>query len=65
MPGSQNDCSHDNGSSTSADLIRIEVTGRDPESAVRDLGAVGAGRQWTSRRTGADYSYRYTAIGDS
>ncbi|OII36656.1 hypothetical protein BIU98_17200 [Curtobacterium sp. MMLR14_010] len=49
----------------SVELIRIEVTGRDPESAVRDLTAVGAGRQWTSRRTGAEYSYRYTAIGDS
>ncbi|WP_267420614.1 MULTISPECIES: AraC family transcriptional regulator [unclassified Curtobacterium] len=57
MPGLQND-------DAPVASVRIEVTGRDPESAVRDLTAVGAGRQWTSRRTGADYSYRYTAIGD-
>lgn len=45
-------------------LIRLEVAGRDPESAARDLTSVGAGRQWTARRTSEAFSYRYTAVGD-
>jgi AraC-like DNA-binding protein len=47
------------------ELIRFEVAGRDPDSAARDLVAVDAGRQWTARRTGEQFSYRYTAVGDS
>lgn len=47
------------------DLIRLEVAGRDPEAAARDLVAVDAGKQWHARRTGAQFSYRYTAVGDS
>lgn len=45
-------------------LIRIDVSATDPESAVRELAAVGIGRQWTSRRSGDRYSFRYTAVGD-
>ncbi|MFJ3385105.1 MULTISPECIES: AraC family transcriptional regulator [unclassified Curtobacterium] len=47
-----------------SELIRFEVAGRDPESAIRDLTAAEVGRAWTSRRTGEAYSYRYTAVGD-
>ncbi|ROS75107.1 AraC-like DNA-binding protein [Curtobacterium sp. PhB130] len=47
-----------------SELIRFEVAGRDPESAIRDLTAADVGRGWTSRRTGEAYSYRYTAVGD-
>lgn len=47
------------------DQIRLEVAGRDPEAAARDLTSVDAGRQWVIRRTGEQFSYRYTAVGDS
>ncbi|MFZ6993796.1 helix-turn-helix domain-containing protein [Curtobacterium sp. RRHDQ66] len=45
-------------------MIRIEISARDPETAVRELAAVGIGRQWSSRRTADEYSFRYSAVGD-
>ncbi|MFJ3380242.1 helix-turn-helix domain-containing protein [Curtobacterium sp. NPDC090217] len=45
-------------------MIRIEIAARDPESAIRELAAVDVGRQWSSRRTGDEYSFRYSAVGD-
>lgn len=47
------------------DLIRLEVAGHDPQSVGPDLASVDAGQQWVARRTGAPFSYRYTAVGDS
>jgi AraC-like DNA-binding protein len=45
--------------------VRFEVAGTDPETAVRDLAGIYEGKQWLSRRTEGEYSYRYTAVGDS
>lgn len=45
--------------------VRFEVAGSDPDAAVRDLAGIYSGKQWLSRRTEGEYSYRYTAVGDS
>jgi AraC-like DNA-binding protein len=45
--------------------VRFEVAGTDPDAAVRDLAGIYDGKQWLSRRTEGDFSYRYTAVGDS
>jgi AraC-like DNA-binding protein len=45
--------------------VRFEVSGADPDAAVRDLAGIYEGKQWLSRRTEGDFSYRYTAVGDS
>jgi AraC-like DNA-binding protein len=49
----------------SAVPVRFEVSGTDPDAAVRDLAGIYSGKQWLSRRTEGEFSYRYTAVGDS
>ncbi|PYY49632.1 AraC family transcriptional regulator [Curtobacterium sp. MCBD17_023] len=53
------------GDEQSVTPVRFEVAGTEPEAAVRDLAGIYAGKQWLSRRTEGEYSYRYTAVGDS
>lgn len=45
--------------------VRFEVSGHDPDGAMRDLSGVYGARQWLARRTADEFSYRYTAVGDS
>ncbi|WP_220036780.1 helix-turn-helix transcriptional regulator [Curtobacterium sp. MCBD17_021] len=45
--------------------VRFEVAGTEPDAAVRDLAGIYEGKQWLSRRTEGEFSYRYTAVGDS
>lgn len=47
------------------DPVRFEVSGGDPDSAARDLAAVHGAERWSVRRIDDDFSYRYTAVGDS
>ena len=49
----------------SAVPVRFEVAGTDPDAAARDLAGVYSGKHWLSRRTEGEFSYRYTAVGDS
>ena len=48
-----------------ADPVRFEVSGSDPEQAARDLARVHGAEHWHARRTSGDFSYRYTAVGDT
>ena len=45
--------------------VRFEVSGGDPDSAERDLAAVHGADRWSVRRIDDEFSYRYTAVGDS
>lgn len=53
------------GADRAGEPVRFEVAGGDPYAAERDLAAVHGADRWSVRRIDDDFSYRYTAFGDS
>ena len=45
--------------------VRFEVSGTNPEAALRALGGIYAGERWSAAPSKGRFDYRYTAIGDS
>lgn len=52
-------------SGRASESVRFEVSGTEPESAARDLATVHGAAQWSAQRTGDEFLYRYTAVGDT
>lgn len=45
--------------------VRFEVSGQQPDHAIRDLGGIYAGARWVAKPTDEPFEYRYTALGDA
>ena len=48
-----------------SESVRFEVSGINPDSAARDLATVHGADDWSAQRTGHEFLYRYTAVGDT